>query len=236
VVPGGVAAKQKLLAGIFGGPGPSSSAGGGGGGGAAQSSKPGVKKWPKVATDGSAAPVKLSAEDTQAAANKLAALFGGKPKETAQVSKPVQQAKPARSESNVFAKAAPPKSAPPSAKSHEKWVELFSDEYKTPYWYNMTTGESTWVLPQGVTVLTREEAEAQQRNSPSSRAEVINKDFATVQYDFVPSGANPDELHVIAGLTVKVLDQADDGWSTVQTEEEKRRFGLVPTSYLALNT
>jgi len=48
------------------------------------------------------------------------------------------------------ANAAPAVAAPASkisAPAKSDWQELFSDEYKAPYWWNEKTGETTWDKP-----------------------------------------------------------------------------------------
>ena len=48
------------------------------------------------------------------------------------------------------ANAAPAVAAPAakiSSPSKSDWQELFSDEYKAPYWWNEKTGETTWDKP-----------------------------------------------------------------------------------------
>mmetsp|Transcript_5848 Transcript_5848/g.10219 ORF Transcript_5848/g.10219 Transcript_5848/m.10219 type:complete len:571 (+) Transcript_5848:197-1909(+) len=194
-----IKSKQAALAGIFGGPAPVKSS-------SPATSKPAAKKWPTVSVEeGSSKPESAPAKPMP---------MPVKPKlPTPPVAVVDTPSKPHPQPSPISQQ----KSHPPS--QQEKWTAVWSDEYKTHYYYNVETGATTWEPPAGVAV-----------GDNAAPRMLQQSKYGQVMYDFKPTGYNQEEIAVARGTVVQIIDEGADGWTTGYTEDG--RFGLFPSSYV----
>jgi len=88
-------------------------------------------------------------------------------------------------------------------------------------------------------VLSEEDLMAHLSTSPSqSQSEILvpesphGRRTATALYDYMPEEGDEDEVPLVQGATVEVVNNDNEDWWLVRSGN---RSGLVPANYLALN-
>jgi len=96
------------------------------------------------------------------------------------------------------------------------WVIMWSDQFNHEYFYNKDSGESTWEDPTG--------------GKAKRQTDIVQESvYGVIQYDFIPSGSNEEEIALHAGEMVQIMNVGVDGWNTGYTQDG--RYGLFPSSY-----
>ena len=96
-----------------------------------------------------------------------------------------------------------------------QWTQVWSSEYNQVYYTNLATGESSWTPPPGFAA-----PPMMQQQRP----------IVTMMYNFQGTGANANELQVMANDQIEVHEVGNDGWTTGRCLRTGQ-MGLFPSNY-----